>query len=71
MHEGAAWAVSENALAARNAADESRVEDFIDDALAVAGDTPHGLSAQAQYCLYGGQTIFAPDHGRALPEVSR
>jgi hypothetical protein len=71
MHEGAAWVVSQNALAARNAADESHVEDFIDDALAIAGDTRHGLSARGQYCLYGGQTIFGPDHGRALPEVSR
>jgi hypothetical protein len=71
MHEGAAWAVSQNALAARNAADESHVEDFIDDALAIAGDTRHALSARVQYCLYGRQTIFASDHGHALPEVSR
>jgi hypothetical protein len=71
MHEGAAWAVSQNALAARNAADESHVEEFIDDALALAGDTPHGLSARVQYCLYGAQTIFASDHRHALPEVPR
>jgi hypothetical protein len=71
MHEGAAWAVSQNALAARNAADEGRVEDLIDDALAIAGYTRHGLSARVQHRLCRGQSLFGSDHGRALPEVSR
>jgi hypothetical protein len=71
MRGGAASAVSQNALATSIAADEGRVEDPVDGALAIAGYTRHGLWARVQQCLYGRQTIFASNHGRALPEVSR
>ena len=64
-------AVSDNVVTVDNAVDENPAAGVVHDAGAVADYTPHGLSAQAQYCLYGGQTIFPPDHGRALPEVSR
>jgi hypothetical protein len=70
MRERAASAVSQNALTARNAPDEGRVDDSIDDALEIAGYPRHGLSARVQHCCCGGRTTFGSDHGRALPEAA-
>jgi hypothetical protein len=64
-------AVSDNVVRVDNTVHANPAAGLVHDALALAGDTPHGLSARVQYCLYGAQTIFASDHGRALPDVSR
>jgi hypothetical protein len=51
------------------AASVSHVEDFIDDTRAIAGCVPQALSDWMRD--YGGQSIFAPDRGRGVTEVSR
>jgi hypothetical protein len=69
MHAGAPQAASQSVVTMTNVADVSHVEDFIDDTRAIADYMPQGLSAWVRY--YGGQSIFAPDRGRAVIEVLR
>ncbi len=71
MYAGDAVAVSDNVVRVDNTVDANPAAGLVPDASAVADYTAHGLSTRAQHCLYGGQIIFGPNHGRARREVSR